>query len=143
MFREVKILERGASGCSRPLTLFLQGLKSICKFGRKWAQIGQDPGYPLLPFKTRWLKVSRTEVKGKEVCRLRVCPWESAEDGEERLGVLWWEGWILDPVAKKGSLREGFWKPAEGEGGRSSREAFPLPGERASARLFLASCWSH
>lgn len=46
-------------------------------------------------------------------------------------------------LAKKGSLREGFWKPAEGERGRSSREAFPLPGERASARLFLASCWSH
>lgn len=75
----------------------------------------------------RWLKVSRTEVKGKEVCLLRVCPWESAEDGEERLGVLWWEGWVLDPVAKKGSHREGFWKPAEGEGGQKQPGGVSAP----------------
>lgn len=80
----------------------------------------------------------------------RGSPWESAEDrvlGEGRLGGGGCDSGKVrfgaQAPAKKGSLREGFWKPAEGEGGRSSREAFPLPGERASARLFLASCWSH
>lgn len=92
----------------------------------------------------KWLKVSGTEVKGKEVCRLGVCPWESVEAptamGREIRGALmggvglWRRKEVLGRVS--GSLqRRG--------GGRSSREAFPLPGEQASARLFLASCWSH
>lgn len=58
----------------------------------------------------------------------RGCPWESAEDpllGEGRLGVLWWEGRLrAQALAKKGSLREGFWKPAEGEGAEAAGRRF-------------------